>query len=95
MTRLDSVPCVVVGGRLNGLGVLRSLRAGRMPLVVVDSAWWAPAMWSRSCRKVRSHRLDGARLVQCLVNVANCFDSKPGTPADGRDGGLYGFRTAR
>jgi D-aspartate ligase len=77
MTRLDSVPCVVVGGRLNGLGVLRSLRAGRMPLVVVDSAWWAPAMWSRSCRKVRSHRLDGAPLVQCLVNVANCFDSKP------------------
>ena len=37
-------PAVVVGANLNGLGLARSLRRGGMPVFVLDTSRWFPAM---------------------------------------------------
>ena len=63
------VPAVVVGGGLGGLGVVRSLRRGRLPVVVIDTTRYRPAMLSRSCRHVVVDRLFGRPLIDGLLNL--------------------------
>jgi len=46
----DQTPAVVVGGGINGLGVVRSLGAGGVPVHVLDADHRAPAMRSRFAR---------------------------------------------
>lgn len=46
------VPAVVVGGGINGLGVLRSLAQAHVPVIVLDTDAGQPAMRSRYGRKV-------------------------------------------
>ncbi len=55
-TDTDSlVPAVVVRGEVNGLGVVRSLAQGGVPVIVADTTLWRAAMWSRWS----SGKLDG------------------------------------
>jgi len=63
----ESIPAVVVGGGLGGLGVVRSLRRGHVPVVVVDASRSRPAMWSRWCRHVTVDRLYGRTLIDGLI----------------------------
>lgn len=64
-----SIPAVVVGGTLNALGVVRSLSRGCMPLFVVETTRQPAACWSRHARFVRTPSLEGAALIETLVEL--------------------------
>lgn len=68
---------MVVEGTLNGLGVIRSLARGRMPIYLVDSRPQSAARWSRHCRYVRVASVDGPELVDALVDLGRRLDSRP------------------
>ncbi len=70
-------PAVVVGVELNGLGVLRSLSVGNMPLIAADPAPWQAAMWTRHGRKHRLRALNGPALVEDLLNLARSLGERP------------------
>lgn len=70
-------PAVVVGVELNGLGVLRSLAVGGMPLVAADPHPWQPTMWTRHGRKRRLRVLAGPALVEDLLALARELDERP------------------
>ena len=63
----SSIPAVVVGGTLIGLGVVRSPCQGYTPLFVVEGTRQRAACWSRYCRFVGAPSLAGTPLVKTLV----------------------------
>jgi D-aspartate ligase len=71
-----SVPAVVVGGDLSGLGIARSLWLDRVPVFVVTTKH-RPAMWSRSCRSVVVDRLYGEPLVAGLLDLQRRIGERP------------------
>jgi len=71
------VPAVVVGGNLNGLGVVRSLSRGRIPVVVLDTTRQCPAAWSRYGVFRRASHLEGEMLIDALVRVASDLACRP------------------
>jgi D-aspartate ligase len=73
----SDIPAVVVGGSLNGLGVIRSLSQGHMPLFVVETTRQRAACWSRYCRFVGAPSLEGATLVNTLVELGTQLGSRP------------------
>lgn len=74
---VSPVPAVVVGATLNGLGVVRSLSRGRVPLFVLETTRRAPAAWSRHCTFVRVAKLEGEALVGSLVRLASDLRCRP------------------
>lgn len=74
---ITPVPAVVVGGNLNGLGVVRSLSRGRIPVVVLDTTRQCPAAWSRYCVFRRASHLDGEMLIDALVRLASDLACRP------------------
>lgn len=68
---------MVVGGSLNGLGVVRSLARGGVPVVVLAMTRRCPAVWSRQCSYVRVPSLAGRPLSDALVRLAARFDRRP------------------
>jgi len=75
--RESRVPVVVVEGSLNGLGVVRSLSHGRMPIYVVDTSRFCAAGWSRLCTFVRVPSLEGPQLIDSLVELGSKLKSRP------------------
>ena len=71
------MPVVVVEGTLNGLGVVRSLSRGRMPIYLLDNQARCAARWSRYCRYVRVSALEGRELVDALVDLARRLACRP------------------
>lgn len=71
------VPAVVVGGSLNGLGVVRSLSRGGVPVTVLETRRQCPAAWSRHCARIRVPSLEGEALIDALVRLAPGFHRKP------------------
>ena len=71
------MPVVVVEGTLNGLGVVRSLSRGRMPIYLLDNRARCAARWSRHCRYVRVSALEGRELVDALVDLARRLACRP------------------
>ena len=71
------VPAVVVGGSLNGLGVVRSLAKGGIPVFVLETTRRSPAVWSRHCTHLRVPSLAGETLIDALAGVASGFDCRP------------------
>jgi D-aspartate ligase len=71
------ISCVVVGGTLNGLGVVRSLAHGGMAIYVVDTTSNCSAGWSRHCKFVRSPRVEGPDLIDTLVSLGRRLGSRP------------------
>jgi predicted ATP-grasp superfamily ATP-dependent carboligase/dienelactone hydrolase len=65
-----AIPAVVVGGSLNGLGVVRSLAHGRMPIYVLDTARACAAAWSRHCTFVPAPAHEGRGLIYALKELA-------------------------
>lgn len=70
MIQIPTLPAVVVGGGLNALGIVRSLGAVGIPVVVVDSDPRSPAMRSRYGTKLLCGALEGEALVTCLLGLA-------------------------
>ena len=64
-----TIPAIVVGANLNGLGVVRSLRRGNVPVYVVDTSRQRPAMWSHGCRPVIVDQLHGRALIHSLLDL--------------------------
>lgn len=70
-------PAIVVGGNLNGLGVVRSLAAAGIPSYTIDTSLSFPAMWSRFTTPVVSESLEGRAFVDALISFAAGLPSKP------------------
>jgi D-aspartate ligase len=73
----SEVPVVVVGGGLNGLGVVRSLAAARVPVFLLETTRRLPAAWSRHCTFVRARALEGRGLLDALTRLAATLSSRP------------------
>lgn len=74
----DSLPsAVVVGVGLNGLGVLRSLAKGGMPLIAADPHRWRPEMLTRHGCKRRLQALAGPALIEDLLTLARKLNDPP------------------
>jgi predicted ATP-grasp superfamily ATP-dependent carboligase len=72
------VPAVVVGGQLNGLGVVRSLALGGISSIVVDTTRRRAAMWSSGCRAgVLVGRTHGPELIDCLLGLQRMLACRP------------------
>ena len=70
-------PAVVAGLDLNGLGVVRSLARGQVPIVALDTDLKKPEAATRFGRKIRVSALSGEAFVQELCRVRQRFDSDP------------------
>jgi D-aspartate ligase len=70
-------PVVVVNGSLNGLGVVRSLAYGRMPIHLVTTTRFCPGVWSRHCRVERYSSIQGRDLVDALKDLAIRIGGRP------------------
>jgi predicted ATP-grasp superfamily ATP-dependent carboligase len=71
------IPAVVLGGGLGGLGVVRSLARGGMPIFVVDKGHACPAAWSRFARFVSLPNDGGRSLVQGLIDLSIRIGGRP------------------
>jgi D-aspartate ligase len=71
------VPAVVVEGTLNGLGVVRSLSHGHMPIYLLDTTARRAARWSRHCRFVRVPSFVGRPLVDALIDLSRQLACRP------------------
>ena len=71
------VAAVVVGGELNGLGVVRSLARERIPIVAVDTLSSRAALWSRHARSCVVRTFAGQGFVADLVRLSQRFAERP------------------
>jgi D-aspartate ligase len=71
------VPAVVVGGEVNGLGVIRSLAKGGVPAIVVGTTLRHAAMWSRFGRRCVFERLSGKPFVDRLLKLQAGLGVRP------------------
>jgi len=71
MTHPDNnmLPAVVVGGGLNSLGIVRSLGAVNIPVIVVDTDPKSPAMRSRYGRKLLVDAVEGDAFVSRMIEL--------------------------
>jgi predicted ATP-grasp superfamily ATP-dependent carboligase len=68
---------IVIGGKLNGLGVCRSLARGGVVNYVVDRCRSEAGMWSRHARPVVAHDLEGTPLLDCLLDLQAQLKQRP------------------
>lgn len=73
----SNIPAVVVGGTLNGLGVVRSLAQARVPTFLLDTTRRCAGAWSRHCVFVRTPSLEGDGLIEALLDLANRLGHRP------------------
>lgn len=71
------IPVVVLGGNLNGLGVVRSLAGAGMPIFVADKGHGCPAAWSRFARFISLPDVGGRELVKELINLSCRIGQRP------------------
>jgi D-aspartate ligase len=71
------IPAVVVGGTLNGLGVVRSLARGHMPIYLLETTRRCAAGWSRHCTLVPVGALEGRSLIETLVTLGKRLACRP------------------
>jgi D-aspartate ligase len=71
------VPAVVVGGDANGLGVVRSLGAGGVPVITVDDDPRRPGMHSRFTRAFAVGGASGEALAAGLMDLRARFQENP------------------
>jgi predicted ATP-grasp superfamily ATP-dependent carboligase len=73
----DFPHAVVVGGKVNGLGVARSLAVGRVSTIIVDTTLRHAAMWSRSCRRMIVSQLSGRKFIDALFVLQRKLGGRP------------------
>lgn len=69
------MPAVVIGGGVNALGIVRSLGAAGIPVVVMDTDVKAPAMRSKYAKKIVVPVLEGQDFIDQLIAFAVNFSS--------------------
>jgi D-aspartate ligase len=72
-----NVPVVVVGGELNGLGLVRSFARQAIPVVVVDTIRRRAALWSRHAKGHLVRGYTGQHFVDDMIALAKTFDTRP------------------
>jgi predicted ATP-grasp superfamily ATP-dependent carboligase len=72
-----AVPAVIVGGDVNGLGVVRSLAREGVPTWLVDCNRADPSMGSRFPTKITVPSLSGSAAVDALVALRPRFATNP------------------
>ena len=74
LTDRERIPAVIVGSAgLGTLGLLRSLRAADIPVVLIDNNVSTPAMHSRHGHKIAVRQLGGVTLIKELQSVASAL----------------------
>jgi D-aspartate ligase len=73
----NTVPAVVIGAGLNGLGVVRSLARGRVPTILADTTRMRAAMWSRFSRGIVLEQIYGRGLVDGLLAIQKKLRTRP------------------
>jgi D-aspartate ligase len=68
---------VVIGGKLNGLGVCRSLGRGGVVSYVVDRTRVQAGMWSRHARQVVAGGLEDHPLLDSLLALRATLEERP------------------
>jgi predicted ATP-grasp superfamily ATP-dependent carboligase len=68
---------VVVGGELNGLGVVRSLAREHVPTIVIDTNMRRPTMRTRFAQKRAATALTGQGLIDDLQRLRSTLDHNP------------------
>lgn len=68
---------MVIGGTLNGLGVVRSLARGGMPVYLLETTRNCAAGWSRHCTYVHVDALEGPELTEALVALGTRLGVRP------------------
>ncbi len=71
------VAAVIVGGDLNGLGVVRSIARQQIPIVAVDTLSSRAALWSRHARSRLVRSLSGPEFVEDIIQLGREFDHPP------------------
>jgi D-aspartate ligase len=74
---VKKVPVVIVGGELNGLGVVRSLARHQVPIIVVDMQRNRAALSSRHASRRLIRSFTGREFVEDMIPIANEFDDRP------------------
>lgn len=74
---LPQPAAVVIGIEINGLGVLRSLALGDVPLIAADVDLRQATLRTRHGRKVRLRALSGPRLIEDLLALAPTLGPRP------------------
>ena len=78
LRRHSDTPCAVVtGGQINGLGLVRSLAREGVPTLLLDTDHRDPSMHTRYGRKLEISSLEGAQLIEELLQVRSGFSSAP------------------
>ena len=67
----------MVGGTLNGLGVIRSLSRARVPVFLLETTRQCPAAWSRYCVFIYTPSLEGDELIASLARLASELGCQP------------------
>src|ERR1700738_693199 len=71
------VAAVVVGGELNGLGVVRSIGRQRIPIVAVDTQARRAALWSRYAHPHLIRSFTGPQFVEDMIRLGKAFPVPP------------------
>ncbi len=71
------VPAVVVGGEVNGLGVVRSLAQAGVPVIVADATLRHAAIWSRWSERYILSQLSGRPLIDGLLTLQKEIGARP------------------
>jgi predicted ATP-grasp superfamily ATP-dependent carboligase len=69
----SKLPAVVVGDGLNALGIVRSLGAANIPVIVVGTDPKSPAMRSRYGRKLLCGAVEGAPFVERMIELGKQY----------------------
>jgi D-aspartate ligase len=72
-----SVPAVVVGADINGLGVVRSLARERVPIYLATRTWSDSSIWTRFGTKVLFRSLSGPVVIDELLELRRRFGVDP------------------
>jgi D-aspartate ligase len=70
-------PAVIICGRANGLGVVRSLAKGHVPTIVVGTTLRHAVMWTRSAQPFITREIWGQRFIDDLLTLQRSLGSRP------------------
>lgn len=73
----ETASAIIIGGHVNGLGVVRSLAPLGVPVLILDTDLAQPTMRTRYGRKMAVPELSGSPLIESLRKMRGEFACKP------------------
>ncbi|MBV1700307.1 MAG: hypothetical protein KGQ46_00635 [Hyphomicrobiales bacterium] len=74
---MHPVAAIIVGAELNGLGILRSLARGGMPIRILDLDRNVPGIWSRYARSQLISGFKGRNFMSEMIEIGQQFSQRP------------------